>query len=633
MSKVPNAHSTFNFGITMAGAGSAGCYTGGVMDYLFEILDLWEKAKTKNLPDYEEFYSSIPQHNVVIDAMGGTSAGGMTTCMSAIYALNGKINPVKDPEVIGGRRNNIFYDSWVILDDDIKEKGKKTLDKVWNTADLRQNKFVSLLNSKIIDDIADNALNVKGELKKQIEQLPLYISKDVDILQVHTMLRGIPLAINFSTAIGDVKGINEVPSHNSFEHFMVAHYKFNYGTKPDTNKFLWFNPYEKEYLDIMALTTKSTGAFPVGLKFREIDQNMFTDNYLKCVTERTIFNRFGQKKLNHILDWSKFPANFNFVTIDGGAINNEPFGEVLGILKSRYNECFDKGYPKYGIVMIDPFPDEVDKKERYEAPDDLFTVIPAIIATLHDQSKVKKEDLAESVEHPYFRGEIFPRKWINKEKDEFPITSGSVTAFGGFLDLKFRHYDFFLGRDNARNYFRYYFSFEYTIDIQNPEESIIHPIHRSWTKEMVEMFKVTGKDGKTYLPIIPDLNILQEKKITGEKRDPFKYSIEDKPKYDPVQLFEMRKQMKTRFEKILDIAKLKAGHKKHKTKNPETARWIEKYYHKNWWDPLKGWFVNKAFNLIFSMTKAGLAGNLTEMAIKWVLADLEKRKLLKKCDD
>ena len=36
----------FHLGITMAGAVSAGCYTGGVMDYLFELLDLWEKAKT-----------------------------------------------------------------------------------------------------------------------------------------------------------------------------------------------------------------------------------------------------------------------------------------------------------------------------------------------------------------------------------------------------------------------------------------------------------------------------------------------------------------------------------------------------------------------------------------------------------
>jgi len=237
------------------------------------------------------------------------------------------------------------------------------------------------------------------------------------------------------------------------------------------------------------------------------------------------------------------------------------------------------------------------------------------------------------VEHPYFKGEIFPRKWINKVKDEFPIASASVTAFGGFLDIKFRHYDFFLGRDNARNYFRYYFSFEYTIDILNPEKSVIHPIHRSWTKEMAEMFKVPGKDGKTYLPIIPDLNILQEKKATGEKRSPFKYSIEGKPRYDPLQLFEMRKQMETRFEKILDIAKLKARHKNSKTKNPETIKWMEKYYHKNWWDQLKGWFISKAFNAIFSITKGGLARSITEVAIKWVLSDLEKKKLLKKCDE
>jgi hypothetical protein len=454
----------------------------------------------------------------------------------------------------------------------------------------------------------------------------------VDILQVHTMLRGIPLGINFSTPIGEVKGVSELPSHNTFEHFLVSHYKLNYGKKPDTDKFLWFNPYEKPYSDTMSLTTKATGAFPIGLKFREIDQNSFTDNYLKCVTERTIFNRFSEKKEKHKIDWSNFPVNFNFVTVDGGAINNEPFGEVLGILKSRYNECFENGYPKYGVVMIDPFPDEVDKKEIYKAPDDLFSVIPAIIGTLHDQSKVKRDDIVEAAENPYFRGEIFPRKWINREKDEFPITTSSVSAFGGFLDVQFRHYDFFLGRDNARNYFRYYFSFEYTVDTANPEKSIIHPIHRPWTAEMVEMFKVTSKDGKTYLPIIPDLNILQEKKLTGDKRDPFKYSIEEKPKYDPMQFFLIREQMKNRFEKILDIAKLKIDQKNNEIKNTETGKWMDKFYRKTWWGSVKGWAINKAINIIFSMTKKGVASGITEMATKWVLTDLEKKQLLKKYD-
>ena len=632
MAEPQNSTPTFNVGITMAGAGSAGCYTGGAMDYLFEILDLWEKAKQKNLPGYEKFYSLIPPHNVVIDAMGGTSAGGMTTCMSAVYALKGEINPVTDPGVTGVKRDNIFYDSWVMLDDDLESDGEKTLFKAFNSDDLQQNKFLSLLNSKIIDDIADNALHVEGDLERQVTSLPPYISKDLDILQVHTMLRGIPLGINFSTPIGEVKGVSDLPSYNSFEHFMVSHYKLNYGNKPDTDQFLWFNPYEKPYSDTMSLTTKATGAFPIGLKFRDIDQNTFTDNYLKCATERTIFNRFSEKKERHKIDWSNFPVNFNFVTIDGGAINNEPFGEVLGILKSRYNECFENGYPKYGVVMIDPFPDEVDQKKIYKAPDDLFSVVPAIIATLHDQSKVKRDDIIEAAENPYFRGEIFPRKWINREKDEFPITTGSVSAFGGFLDIQFRHYDFFLGRDNARNYFRYYFSFEYFRDDEHPEKNIIHPIHRSWDQDMIDVFKVTGKDGKTYLPIVPDLNILQETKLTGGKRDPYKYSIDEKPKYDPKQFFLIRQQMKNRFTKILEIAKRKAREKNNQTKNIETDKWMDKFYHKSWWDKMIGHIINGAINAIFYVTKRGLARNITEVAAKWVLADLEKKQMLEKCD-
>ncbi|MDP4828241.1 MAG: hypothetical protein NWR73_11165, partial [Flavobacteriales bacterium] len=62
----------------MAGAVSAGCYSAGVLDYLFEILDLWEKGRKGLIPELEEFTSLIPQHNVVIDAIGGASAGGMT---------------------------------------------------------------------------------------------------------------------------------------------------------------------------------------------------------------------------------------------------------------------------------------------------------------------------------------------------------------------------------------------------------------------------------------------------------------------------------------------------------------------------------------------------------------------------
>ena len=49
--------------------------------------------------------------------MGGTSAGGMTATMAAIYALNGSVSPVKIPGKAKEGKGNLFYDSWVVMDD------------------------------------------------------------------------------------------------------------------------------------------------------------------------------------------------------------------------------------------------------------------------------------------------------------------------------------------------------------------------------------------------------------------------------------------------------------------------------------------------------------------------------------
>ena len=623
MTSTPDTQPAFHIGLTLAGAGSAGCYTSGVMDYLFEILDMWENAKKKNLPGFEEWYDLVPQYNVIIDAMGGASAGGMTAMMAAIYALHGHVNPVKDPTQPGGIKDNIFYDSWVNLDDDTHEK---TLSKAWKTEDLEENKFVSLLNSSIIDDIADKAFTVSGNITERVAALPSYFSSNMDVLLSHTMLRGIPLSISFSTSGAGAKGVQDI-EHNTFEHFIVSQYKLNNGIKPSAN-FLWFNPYENPFNDVMKLTTKATGAFPVGLKFRNIDTSIFSDDYIKSVTERIIYNRFGQSDNVSQPNWDNYPSPFDFVTVDGGAINNEPFGEVLGILKHRYNECFENGYAKYGIIMIDPFPDVVDKNAVYEAPADLFKVVPAIISTLHEQSKVKRADIVEASLNPYYRGEIFPRRSITEtEAEANPIASGTAYAFGGFLDISFRHYDFFLGRDNARNFFKFYFAFEYA-----PEKEIIHPIHRSWTPAMVGIFIQEGPEGKNYLPIIPDLNLLKDK-MTGTVRKKWDYAIKDRPVFDPTSLFDQRKQMEDRFEKILDIIKLNLVRKSKETEDTETGKWMDKYYHVTWFDKAKGFLFNKLLNGGFSSMKGGLARNITEMAVKWVLTDLDKKNFLKKVDD
>src|SRR5262249_34270875 len=61
----PEHPGTFEIGLVLAGATSAGCYTAGVVDYLIEALEKFEHSKAN--PDG-------PQHNVRIRVIAGASA-------------------------------------------------------------------------------------------------------------------------------------------------------------------------------------------------------------------------------------------------------------------------------------------------------------------------------------------------------------------------------------------------------------------------------------------------------------------------------------------------------------------------------------------------------------------------------
>src|SRR5574343_433624 len=65
---------SFQLGICMAGAVSAGAYTAGVLDCLMEALEEWEQKRGQ---------AGIPTHRVTISVVGGASAGGMTGLLTA----------------------------------------------------------------------------------------------------------------------------------------------------------------------------------------------------------------------------------------------------------------------------------------------------------------------------------------------------------------------------------------------------------------------------------------------------------------------------------------------------------------------------------------------------------------------
>ncbi|MBK6264364.1 hypothetical protein JKA74_04890 [Marivirga sp. S37H4] len=559
---------TFHLGFTMAGAVSGGCYTAGVMDYIFEVLDKWEKAKKGELEGVKN--EEVPQHHVKIDVMGGTSAGGMATIMATLYGLRNAINPITDDQAdnVGGIRNNILYDSWVTM---LDEKNKwKTLKIALTNSDLKDGKVFSLLNSDFIDQLADRA--IAPALVEAEANRPHYLASDLEMIISHTMNRGIPLKVKFPNNTND-PALQDAPYHTSFEHFMMSHFKLPDGNFTDNNEYFNLDLNNALTLNRLKKTAKATGAFPVGLRYREFNNQDFSADYIKNTVTRIISRRFGEAKpeiKDSDIDWDNTTLNEYLTTsVDGGAINNEPYGEVLEILRKRTKDATNEDfvwskngnatdpilkhdYQKAGVVMIDPFPDIISKDHKYQHPQNLMKVGGAIIQTLWDQSKIKRKEMVEQFSNKAYMGTVFPVK--HKEKNgesvgtyKYPLCSASLGAFGGFLDIRLRHHDFYLGRNNARNFLRAFLSVPYE------EGKVVHPIHRDWTPKMIERFLITI-NGKNYLPVVPDINlILDDKKSDSEI---YNYAVSDFPKLKKEDILNAYfKQTKARVRALLKIVR------------------------------------------------------------------------------
>jgi len=625
----PVENDRFFLGITMAGAISAGCYTGGVMDYLFELLDIWEKAKKGEHELFADFKDLIPPHQIVIEAVGGASAGGMTTTMASIYALEGKINPVTVPGQVAERKGNIFYDNWVLMDDFQPGVEGNTFSKLWSTDDLKEGKLQSLLNSSFVDRIADGVFpKTQADIAVQTANLPGYISKDLQMILSHTLLRGMPMEVDFQTPIARKGRKSITPNHTTYEHYIVSHYHLNQGKAPNRDQYLFLNPYEKTSAQTLKLATIATGAFPVGLMYREFDDLNFSDNYLKTIYKRIISGKFGMADPDpeNDMKFRLFPKQFSSVTVDGGAINNEPYREVMSLLSDHHGISKSDSYPDYGVIMIDPFPDQGQFKAAYERATDLVDVIPEILDTLQDQSRVKRREMLEGDPGTFYRSIIFPRKWsteAGKTKPiKNPIACASVGAFGGFLDIKFRQHDFFLGRDNARNFFRYFFSMPY-----DKAAGIVHPIHSNWTDAMVEKFKIE-KDGKVFLPIVPDLYLLMENDSVRKERR-YQYTVPQMPIYNPEQLFSFRKSIEQRFLRIIEILWNRNYITKKEDNSILAKSFMEKYYRKGMLAKLGGWIAKICLKGVYLIAKRPIAKSVTEKIIRVVLTDLESKGLIK----
>lgn len=483
----PTGSDTFELGLVMAGAVSAGAYTAGVIDFLLQALATWYQAKNQNQAD-------IPPHHVKISVMAGASAGGLTAAVAAV-ALGGEIEPVTQipppPSV-----NNKLYENWV---------GKIDIKYLLGQEDLQdENQPVkSLLDTTILDRISDETFNMES-----LDIQRPYIDDPLAIYLSISNLRGIPYNIRFG---GASSAGHELSLRADYMAFMVS-------DRPDSTPAagLWLDPsdYRHPNWQVLKNAALASGAFPIGLAPRILTRNARDYNLRRWLITRPYSNL--EDELRRCRDLMEIPpywpegffndetgqADYTFLSVDGGLMDNEP------LELARRHLAMDQTFnPRSAdqvsrtVILIDPFPHDAPFSLDYEPTDDLISVITGMFASLRHQARFKLEELVLAMnEGVYSRFLIAPTRSVNDQESPFPLASGILGGFGGFLSEAFRQHDFQLGRRNCQQFLRKYFALP---------EAANNPLFDGWTDTMKAQYRIQRGE-ETYLPIIPLIGSVAE---------------------------------------------------------------------------------------------------------------------------
>jgi hypothetical protein len=436
---------TFELGLVMAGAISAGAYTAGVLDFLFEALDAYNEEKQK--PGWDG-----PTHDVRIPIMSGASAGGMTSAICALEAFHDLAHvwpgqPVPPPE------QNRLYSSWVT---DI------SLDRLLETSDLDApgiRGLKSVLCCDVLDKIVDDAFTMSGNRERA------WIGRGDDhslrVRMTLTNLRGAPYSFRlFGSETDETYGML---NHGDYFDFTV-------GRKPaaalGTTPLDVTNLAQKEW-DVYRKTALATGAFPVGLAPRIIERpnTTFYGEAQSFGYEDPTTGKYCPVAPDACFD---DVSPYAFVSVDGGVIDNAPLELARRYLSGSpiaQNERSGDGANK-AVLLIAPFPNFAAAPPK-DDNDLLVHMLQRLLSALIDQARFKPEELQLAASDTCFsRFMISPTRQGNGSEaaKQFPIASGVLGGFGGFLDESFRRHDYLLGRRNAQAFLRWNFGLPETND-------------------------------------------------------------------------------------------------------------------------------------------------------------------------
>lgn len=480
---------SFEIGLTMAGAVSAGAYTAGVIDFLIEALDAWEAAKAQGAGG-----DKVPRHDVSLRVISGASAGALTAAI-LVANLDRRWTPARKVDLDRAGARNPLYASWV-KDVDIR--------RLLETKDLEGGDApLSLLDSSSLNQIAQSAFSFDPGAEPVRRA---YVADPLRAIFTLTNLRGVPFdyellgnsglgqdmtlhadkmrfaAVGIGTA--SAPGVRAIEgSQHEYALPIVApgHTKW---ADASWNRF--------------ACAALASGAFPGGLSPRKLSRTATDYTNIPVALPG---NPPSQGEINP--SWGSPASGYDFLSVDGGCIDNEPFelarAELSGGVLNRNARAGRDA--KRAVVMIDPFvgPSAPGPIDPNDVP--LHLSLFKLLGTYTENSRFNPIDIGLAAKEDVFsRFMIAPRRPTPRLIEDYPgregtwIASGALGAFSGFLCERYREHDFLLGRRNCQQFLAQYFSL--------PSENTLFD---SWRhdQQLVERYKIAGKDGQLELPVVP----------------------------------------------------------------------------------------------------------------------------------
>lgn len=523
---------TYYLGLSMAGTVSAGTYTAGCLIELDNWLKTWRAAIKANQPvkliaqvdagrykkgdEIELAASEIPNHNVKITSMTGSSGGGVSAMLYAIDMateweynflektwMNFNIEDMLNTGDIGGPDNNDAG-----CDDKNKPKKRGAIVP----------KAISALNVLPIEKVICEL----RKLEFAVNNLPNidYVTDHIEIYQTLSNYEAIPYNLVMYGNKLDAPGT----FHNHFDYVRYSISKHTGNRPPDS-----FRPFRHDLQiepgilgnnaiwQLVLQSTPATGAFPIGFAPREVDRTW--DEY----QGKLFYLKYSLpgSRVNYIdIDpaWKKDTGEkLKMKYFDGGTFDDEPhdlarasilrylnYYERIRIIEENTKQGKDikeeeiedkwdclpnKGIDTIGsIILINPFPthkEPVTPGQEVKDIPSLFQQPSLLISALMDQGRFHSDWIEKVLDEQYYSRYIISPDRPNKSGDAHYLLAGAIfNAFGGFLDQKYRKHDYELGHYNT-----YKFLFD---SLALPVDNVVVDYYRNAEPKVQEKYEALG---------------------------------------------------------------------------------------------------------------------------------------------